>query len=36
VEDSLCNCNDDDGLLDALGKKKHKPKEWKFFIDPSK
>jgi hypothetical protein len=26
VEDSLCYCNDADGLLDALGKK-HKPKE---------
>jgi hypothetical protein len=28
VEDSLCYCNDIDGLLDALGKN-HKPEEWR-------
>jgi hypothetical protein len=35
MEDSLCCCNDVDGLLDALGKK-HKPEEWRLFIGSSK
>jgi hypothetical protein len=35
MEDSLCYCNDVDGLPDALGKK-HKPEEWRLFIDSSK
>jgi hypothetical protein len=35
MEDSLCYCNDVDGLLDARGKK-HKPEEWRLFIDSSK
>jgi hypothetical protein len=35
MEDSLCYCNDADGLLDALGKK-HKPEKWRLFIDSSK
>jgi hypothetical protein len=34
MEDSLCYCNDVDGLLDVLVKK-HKPEECRLFIDSS-